>query len=259
VRHGKSNVATRQRDVGDRVDDTAPLGTSPAKKFLTRRCVVEESCDVDGRSTTASDLVDAGVVKSFARPGGNITGVSDLVDEAAVKRLELVRAALPSARRVALITDPDHPATKKVESRIAEAAPRLGFTIIGLRASDRASLAAAIESMAHARPDALFIGGGPVFNAGEFIERANALRVPVIHYWPGTAAKGALLSHEADIHDNFRRAADYVDRILKGAKPGDLPIHQPTRYKLVVNAKTAQSLGLTIPQTLLQRADEVIR
>ena len=113
--------------------------------------------------------------------------------------------------------------------------------------------------MAQPRPDALLVGGDPLFNPGEFIERANALHVPVIHYWPGTAAQGALISHEADIHDNFRRAASYVDKILQGAKPGDLPIHQPTRYKLVVNLKTAKALQLDVPQSLLQRADEVIR
>ena len=208
---------------------------------------------------TASDLVDAGVVKSFARPGGNITGISDLVDEAAAKRLELVRAALPHAKRVALLTNPDFPASPKIERRVAAAAPGLGFTIMPLRAADRATLFAAVDTMAQLRPDALLIGGDPLFNSDEFMERATATLIPVIHYWPGTAQKGALLSYEADVLDNFRRAAGYVDRILKGAKPGDLPIYQPTRFTLVVNLKTAKALGLELPQALLQRADEVIR
>jgi len=208
---------------------------------------------------TASDLVDAGVVKSFARPGGNITGISDLVDEAAVKRLELLRAALPHAKRVALLTNPNFPATPKIERRIEAVAPQLGFTITKLHASDRASLFAVIDAMGQSRPDALLVGGDPLFNSPELIERATAARVPVIHYWQGTARQGALLSYEADVHDNFRRAAGYVDRILKGAKPGDLPIHQPTQYKLVVNAKAAKALGFELPQSLLQRADEVIR
>ena len=208
---------------------------------------------------TSSDLVDAGIVKSFARPGGNITGISDLVDEAAVKRLELVRAALPHAKRVALLTNPNFPATPKIERRIDAVAPQLGFTITKLHASDRASLFAVIDAMAQSRPDALLLGGDPLFNSPELIERATAVRVPVIHYWQGTARQGALVSYEADISDNFRRAAGYVDRILKGAKPGDLPIHQPTQYKLVLNANTAKALGLELPQSLLQRADEVIR
>ncbi len=208
---------------------------------------------------TASDLVDAGVVKSFARPGGNITGISDLVDEAAVKRLELAKAALPQAKRIALLTNPEFPATPKIEKSVGAAAPRIGFSIVPLRATDRAALFAAIDTMAQLRPDALLVGGDPMFNSDEFMQRVTATRIPVIHYWQGTAERGALVSYEADVHDNFKRAAGYVDKILKGAKPGDLPIHQPTRYKLVVNAKTAQALGLTIPQAFLQRADEVIR
>ena len=207
---------------------------------------------------TASDLVDAGVVKSFARPGGNITGISDLVDEAAVKRLELVRAALPNSKRVALLTNPNFPATPKIESRVQEVASRLGFTIDRLHAVDRSSIGAAIDRMAQSRPDALLVGGDALFNSDEFMERTTATRIPVIHYWQGTAEKGALISYEADVHDNFRRAAGYVDRILKGAKPGDLPIYQPTRYELVVNVKVARALGIALPQAFLLRADRVI-
>ena len=210
---------------------------------------------------TSSDLADAGIVASLARPGGNITGVSDLADEAAVKRLELLKAALPNATRVVLLNNPDFPAATKIETRVAAAAPALGITINLLLARDRASLAATIDSFAKARPDALLIGGDALFviYSRELIERATALHVPVVHYWPGTAEQVALISHQADIKENFRRAAGYVDKILRGTKPGDLPIHQPTRYELVINLKTAKALGLTIPQSLLLRADEVIQ
>jgi putative ABC transport system substrate-binding protein len=210
---------------------------------------------------TSSDLADAGIVKTLARPGGNITGVSDLADEAAVKRLELLKAALPKASRVALINNPDFPATLKIETRVAAAAPSLGITILRIRAPDRTALVQAIDSLAASRPDAILIGGDALFNvyAAELIQHASALRIPVVHYWPGTAEAGALLSHQADIQDNFRRAAGYVDKILRGANPGDLPIHQPSRYKLIVNAKVAHALGLTIPPSLLLRADEVIQ
>jgi putative ABC transport system substrate-binding protein len=210
---------------------------------------------------TSSDLVDAGIVASLARPGGNITGVSDLADEAAVKRLELLKAALPNAARVALLTHPDFPAATKIEARVEAAAPALGMTIYRLLARDQASLGAALESLAKSRPDVLLIGGDALFvvNSRELIERATALRVPVVHYWPGTAGQGALISHQADIKDNFRRAAGYVDKILRGAKPSDLPIYQPTRYELVVNAKVARALGLTLPQSFLVRADRVIQ
>jgi len=98
-----------------------------------------------------------------------------------------------------------------------------------------------------------------VQNAEEIIKRATVLRVPVVHFWPGTAEKGALFSYQTDVPDNFRRAAGYIDKILKGAKPGDLPIYQPTRYELVVNAKVARTLGLTVPQSFLVRADRVIQ
>ena len=118
-----------------------------------------------------------------------------------------------------------------------------------------------IDSLTASRPDALLVGGDPLNTtyAIEVIQRASALRIPVVHYWPGTAEVGALLSYQADIQDNYRRAAGYVDKILRGARPGDLPIFQPTRYRLIVNAKVARALALTIPQSLLLRADEVIQ
>lgn len=130
---------------------------------------------------TASDLVDASIVKSFARPRGNITGVSDQTDETSVKRLELLKAALPNASRVALLINPDSPATPKVESRVESAARSLRITIARLYARDRASLLLALDSLEKSRPDAMLIGGDALFsvNAEETIERASALRVPV--------------------------------------------------------------------------------
>ena len=209
---------------------------------------------------TSSDLADAGIVKSLARPGGNITGVSDLTDEATIKRLELLKAALPSASRVALLLNPEFPATPKIEARVQSAAPTLRFNIMRLYAKDHASLSQALDSLEKSPPDALFVTDGlAVQHAEELIKRATVLRVPVVHFWPGTAEQGALFSYQTDVQDNFRRAAGYVDKILKGAKPGDLPIYQPTRYQLVVNAKVARTLGLTVPQSFLVRADRVIQ
>ena len=208
---------------------------------------------------TSSDLADAGIVKSLARPGGNITGVSDLTDEATIKRLELLKAALPNASRVALLLNPEFPATPKIEARVQSAAPTLRLNIMRLYAKDHASLSQALDSLEKSPPDALFATDGlAVQHAEELIKRATVLRVPVVHFWPGTAEQGALLSYQADVQDNFRRAAGYVDKILKGAKPGDLPIYQPTRYELIVNANVARRLGLTVPQSFLGRADRVI-
>jgi putative ABC transport system substrate-binding protein len=205
---------------------------------------------------TASDLVDGGVVKSFARPGGNITGVSDLVDVAVVKRLELLKEALPHAQRVALLVNPDFPTTPKIEARVGDAAPRLGLAIDTLRARDVDEAARALDGVAKTRPDALLVGADPLFNTEEFMQRASATRVPIIHYWQGTIELGALISYEVDVIDNWRRAAGYVDRILKGAKPADLPIYQPTRYRLLVNEKVARDLGIALPEALVRRADE---
>ncbi len=209
---------------------------------------------------TSGDLADAGIVKNLARPGGNITGVSDLGDIGIIKRLDLLKAALPNASRVALLINPEFPNTPKIKELVQSAAPSLGFEITWLYAKDRASLAQALDALGKSPADALFVTEAQaVEHAAELIKRATALRVPVVHFWPGTAEQGALLSYHPDVLDNFRRAAGYVDKILKGAKPGDLPIYQPTRYELVVNAKVARTLGLTLPPTFLVRADRVIQ
>ena len=209
---------------------------------------------------TSSDLLDAGIVQSLARPGGNITGVSDLGDVTAIKRLELLKAALPNASRVALLVNPEFPATTRIETRVRAAAPSLGLNVTFLSARDGATLEKALDSLETSRPDALFpIESLAVQYAAELIRRATLFRVPVIHFWPGTAEQGALLSYQADTFDGFRRAAGYVDKILKGANPGDLPIYQPTRYELVVNGSVARALGLTLSPNFLVRADRVIQ
>ena len=208
---------------------------------------------------TSSDLVDAGLVQSLAHPGGNITGISDLTDEVTVKRLQLVKAALPKASRVVLLVNPEFPATAKIEASVQAAAPSLGLIVTSLSAKDRASLEKALDSLEMSPPDALIATEAlSVQLSAELIKRATALRVPVVHFWPGTAEQGALLSYQADVHDNFRRAAGYVDKILKGAKPSDLPIYQSARYELVVNPNVARTLGLTLSPSFVSRADRVI-
>jgi putative ABC transport system substrate-binding protein len=209
---------------------------------------------------TGSDLVEAGIVRSYNRPGGNITGVSDLTDEASVKRLDLLKAALPDATRIGLVVNPDFPATPKVRKTVGAAAQRLGIDLVTAQANDRASLLAAIDALRRARVDALFPAGdnNTTANAEAAIARATALRTPIAYFWPGTAEMGALFSYQADVLGNFERAASYVVRILKGAKPGDLPIELPNRYELVVNRKVATELGITLPGSFLVRADRVI-
>jgi putative ABC transport system substrate-binding protein len=209
---------------------------------------------------TSSDLVDAGVIASFARPGGNVTGITDLADELAEKRLELLVELHPRAKRVALLNNPDFPAAAKIESRVVAAAARFGITVLPIYARDRASLSLAVESLRSSRADALLIGGDGLFvvNAESLIQESNAQGVPVVHYWQGTAEMGALLSLQTDVRQSYERAAYYLDRILKGAKPGDLPVERPERYELVVNGKSARAFGISIPPAIVVRANRVI-
>jgi len=209
---------------------------------------------------TSSDLVDAGIVRSYAHPGGNVTGISDLSDELTVKRLELIRKAMPNASRVALLVNPNFPATPKIERRVREAAGAMRIEVTSIYATDLKSLIAAIDSLKGDRIDALLLGGDALFviRAKELIERANAMRVPVVHYWPGTVEMGALMSHQARVFRNVELAAEYVNRILKGANPGELPVQQPTEYDLVINARVAKGYGMQIPQSVLLEASSVI-
>jgi putative ABC transport system substrate-binding protein len=209
---------------------------------------------------TGGDLAEAGLVKSLARPGGNLTGISDLADEATLKRLELTRAALPKAARLALLSNPEFPATARIEARVEPVARQLGFAIVRAQATDRASMVRAIDGLRTAAPDVLLVIGDALHtsNRRELIERASAARLPVVFYWPGAAELGALISYHPDVADNFKRAAGYVDRILRGERPAELPIQQPTRYELVVNLAVARRLGISLPPQFLLRADRVI-
>ncbi|MGH8519806.1 MAG: ABC transporter substrate-binding protein, partial [Panacagrimonas sp.] len=209
---------------------------------------------------TSSDLADAGLIKSLGRPGGNLTGIADNSEVTAAKRFELLRELLPRASRVGLLNNPDFPATPKIERLVQAAVQRAGVTVHILHARDRAALDAVLDGIRPKEIDALLLGGDGLFVAHSraLIERATALRIPVVHFWPTTAGQGALLVHAPDVLENFKRSASYVDRILKGAHPGDLPIYQPTRYELVVNLKAARALGILVPQGFLLRVDRVI-
>jgi putative ABC transport system substrate-binding protein len=207
-----------------------------------------------------SDPVEAGLVASFARPGGNVTGLADLADETTLKRLEFAAAAVPKAQRLLLFLDPAFPATKRIEARLNDAATALRLRIDPVYVTDRAAIEKALATLDKSRNEVLVAGPSSVLvqNAKLLIEGAVALGVPVVHFWTGTAEQGALLSHGVNIHQNLRRTGFYVDRILKGARPGELPIEQPSRYELILNLKTAKQLGITVPQAFLARVDQVI-
>jgi putative tryptophan/tyrosine transport system substrate-binding protein len=207
----------------------------------------------------ATDPLGSGFVASLARPGGNATGLSLQASDIAGKRLELFRQAFPPLRRLAIMFDADYPATVREMDEVRSAARTLGLEVAphGIRrAEDIAPAFDALKSQA----DGLYVAVDTLLLANRIQVAALALslRLPTIFDDRIIVQARGLMSYGANIADLFRRAAEYVDKILRGAKPGDLPVEQPTKFELVINLKTAKELGLTIPQTLLVAADELI-
>jgi ABC-type uncharacterized transport system substrate-binding protein len=212
-------------------------------------------------SPTLLDPVGEGYAASLAHPGGSVTGLALLTPELTAKRLELIKGAVPGLTRIALLVQ-SSPESGAVQGGNEAAARALGLRIALSRVvQDGTEIDGAFEEAARARVEAVVISQGALFAGHRSRIGALALRhrLPTIAGETGFAAAGGLLEYAPDFLDNFRRAAAYVDKILKGAKPGDLPIEQPVKIGLVVNLKTAKVLGLTIPRSLLQRADEVIQ
>jgi putative ABC transport system substrate-binding protein len=212
----------------------------------------------------ASDPVTDGLVTSLARPGGNVTGLSNIAPELVGKRLELLKQAVPGVSRVAVLWQPGATGerTEKDMLKGAEVAARaLGVRLQFLEARGPADFDRAFSDMTRARAGALTsLGGSMFFNERRrLVDLAAKNRLPALYQQREFVDAGGLMAYGANLADNFRRAAGYVDKILKGTKPGDLPIEQPTKFELVINMKTAKALGLTIPPSLLQRADQVIQ
>jgi putative ABC transport system substrate-binding protein len=208
-----------------------------------------------------ADPVGSGLVASLAHPGGNVTGLSIMMAELSAKRLQLLKEAIPRLTRVAVLWNPDTPFHAKVVEDLKAVAPSLSIELsfVGVRTSKQFGPAFSAVSRAHAQ--ALYVIGDPFFmvHRTTLFKLASKARLPGIYGGRQFVDAGGLMSYGTDSGDSFRRAAGYVDKILKGAEPGDLPIEQPTKFELVVNLKTANALGLTIPQSILQRADEVIQ
>jgi putative ABC transport system substrate-binding protein len=202
-------------------------------------------------------LIESGLVGNFARPGGNVTGVYMLAAELDAKRFEVLLEALPNARKVAVLNPGDGWTFTEVRQAAQAARVQLHITDPpGSEGYDRV-----FDAMARARVDAVLVLSFPrfYFEHQRIIEAAAKRRIAAMYEWGEIARDGGLLAYGPVIAELNRRVAIYVDRILKGAKPGDLPVEQPTQFELVVNLKTAKALGLTIPQSILQRADDVIR
>ena len=204
-----------------------------------------------------------GFVTSLARPGGNITGLSNLNTELVGKCLELLKQAVPGVKRVAVLWQPgDLPerAEKDILKRAEVAARALGVRLQFVEARRPEDFDRAFSDMTSARVGALIVWGGVLFivERRRIVDLAARNRLPAVYPMSEFVDAGGLMSYAPNVADNFRRTASYVDKILKGAKPADLPVEQPTKFELVINVKTAKALGLTIPPSLLQRADRVV-
>jgi putative tryptophan/tyrosine transport system substrate-binding protein len=208
-----------------------------------------------------ADPVSTGLIASLARPGGNATGVASLAEETGAKRLELLKELLPRATRVALLVNPDNPANAAQMPAIKSAAHSLGLKVLVMNVQGPEDFKAAFSMMNRKHADALFILPDAILIAhqSQIVEHALKEKLPGIFSYRMFPDAGGLMSYGPSFAAIWRQCAVYADKILKGAKPSDLPVEQPTKFELVVNLKTAKALGITIPESILLRADEVIR
>jgi putative ABC transport system substrate-binding protein len=230
---------------------TAGPGVLAAKKASTTIPIVFGA---------ASDPVGAGIVSSLARPGGNITGLSNIAQDLAGKRLELLKEAFPKVARVASLRQSvrgGNPYLTEMEA----AAKALGVKLLPLPVRSLDDFEGAFARAKKEGAQALITNSGPLINTQQrqVLDFAAKNRLPAMYHSPEFVEAGGLMSYAPNYADLFRRAADFVDKILKGAKPADLPVEQPTKFEFLVNLKTAKQIGLTIPQKVLERADKVIR
>jgi putative ABC transport system substrate-binding protein len=207
----------------------------------------------------AGDPVGTGLVGSLSRPGGNITGLSNQATDLAGKQVELLRDVVPDLRRLAILANAGAPNALLEITEVQAAARRLGIEVITFEIRRAEDIAAAFEALG-SRADALYVVIDPLINTNRIRINTLALsaRLPTIHGFREYVEAGGLMSYGPSFSDLYRRAGDYVDKILRGAKPADLPVEQPTKFELIINLKTAKALGLNLPSSLLLRADEVI-
>ena len=210
--------------------------------------------------SAVGDPVGAGIVPSLSHPGGNITGLTAISTEMDAKRLELLREVVPSVSYIALLWNAGSPLQVLAEKQVQAAAQVLRMRVLSLGVKTEEEIKSALAVMARERPDALLVLADRLLlhHRALIMDFATRHRLPGVHAYRELVEAGGLMSFGPSYADMHKRAAYFVDRILKGAKPGDLPVERPLTFELVINLKTARALGLTIPQSLLQRADQVI-
>ena len=243
-------------DLVQREVDVIVVQTTPAAHAVKRA-----TSSIPIVMAFAGDPVGSGLVASLARPGGNITGLSTMATELSAKRLQLLKEAMPRVARVAVLWNPDTPTYARAIEDLKTVAPSLSIELSFIRVRRADEIGPALSAVSRAHAEALYIIPDGFFftHRMTLLKLASKARLPVIYGERHFADAGALMSYGPNVADLFRRSAEYVDKILKGAKPGDLPIEQPNTFELVVNLKTAKALGITIPESILLRADEVIR
>jgi putative tryptophan/tyrosine transport system substrate-binding protein len=240
--------------VGRKVDVIAAFGGIPAAiaaKSATSTIAIVFS---------VGDPVELGLVTSLARPGGNLTGVSTMAPELISKRLELISELVPQAGVIALLVNPNNSNTERIIGDMQEAAHTKGVQLRVLKAGSESEIDAAFASLVELHAGALVVGGDPFFESRreQLVALAARHAVPAIYQWLEFAVAGGLISYGASLTALYRQVGIYAGKILNGAKPANLPVQQPTTFELVVNLKTAKGLGLTVPPSILARADEVI-
>ena len=208
------------------------------------------------------DPVQEGLIQSMARPGGNVTGLTNLGRDLGGKRLELLKEAVPKLARVAVLYDPVNPShVSEVKEVLPMTADALKLTLQPREVRAREGFEKVFAAIDKERPDGLYVLGGPLMiaNLKRIVGFAVKSRLPSTYGSRGAVTAGGLIYYGADLADSYRRVADYVDKILKGAKPADLPVEQPTKFELFINLKTAKQIGVTIPSSVLAKTDRVIR
>jgi putative tryptophan/tyrosine transport system substrate-binding protein len=263
------NVAIEYRFVSGRVGQLPELAAELVRLKVDVIVTPGTPASVAAKQATSTipivfagvaDAVGAGLVANLARPGGNLTGLTGISAELGGKRLELLKEVAPKASRVAVLYNPADRSNVLVLKELQESAPALRLTLEPLGVRGPGEFEGAFVAMRRKRAHALFGAAGVLTTEHRktIVDLAAKNRIPAMWGERQFVEAGGLMSYAVNFYDQVRRAAAYVDKILKGAKPGDLPIEQPTKFELVINMKTAKALGLTIPPSLLGRADEII-
>jgi ABC-type uncharacterized transport system substrate-binding protein len=264
------NIAIEWRFTGGKLDRLADTATELVRLKMdiivtigtpATRAAMQATTTIPIIMVSVGDPLRAGLVASLARPGGNVTGSTLLGPELSPKRLQILQETLPTASRVAFLWNPTNPANVLHFEDIQAGARALGVTLPSVEVSSPNEFTSAFTAMMRERPDALIMTADPMhqLHVGQIIDFATQHRLPVMSNVKENVVAGALMSYGASLPELYKRATLYVDKILKGATPGDLPVQQPMKFELVINLKTAKALGLTIPPTLLYQADEVIQ